>query len=50
MLNELIIQGWPKDIKQCPLPIRACWNLRDELSIIDAIVVKGSHIVIPTKF
>ena len=20
MLKELIIQGWPKDIKQCPLP------------------------------
>ena len=22
MLKELIIQGWPKDIKQCPLPVR----------------------------
>ena len=21
MLKELIIQGWPKDIKQCPLPL-----------------------------
>ena len=21
MLKELIIQGWPKDIKQCPLPV-----------------------------
>ena len=50
MLKELIIQGWPKDIKQCPLPIRAFWNFRDELSIIDGIVVKGSCIVIPTKF
>ena len=50
MLKELIIQGWPKEIKQCPLPIRAFWNFRDELSIIDGIVVKGSHIVIPTKF
>ena len=34
MLKELIIQGWPRDIKQCPLPIRAFWNFRDELSII----------------
>ena len=50
MLKELIIQGWPKDIKQCPLPIRPSWNFRDELSIIDGIVVKGNHIVIPMKF
>ena len=50
MLKELIIQGLPKDKKQCPLPIRPFWNFRDELSIIDGIVVQGSHIVIPTKF
>ena len=50
MLKELIIQGWPKEIKQFPLPIRSFWNFRDELSIIDQIVVKGNHIVIPTKF
>ena len=48
MLKELIIQGWPKDIKQCPLPLHSYWNYRDELSIVDGIVVKGSHIIIPT--
>ena len=48
MLKELIIQGWPKDIKQCPLPLCSFWNYRDELSIVDGIVVKG--IIIPTKF
>ena len=26
MLKELIIQGWPKEMRQCPLPIRAFWN------------------------
>ena len=50
MLKELIIQGWPKDIRQCPIPIRTFWNFRDELSIIDGIVVKGNCIVILTKF
>ena len=49
-LKEIIIQGWPKDIKQCPLSIHSFWNFRDELSIIDGIVVKGACIVIPTKF
>ena len=50
MLKELIIQGWPKDIKQCPLPLHSFWNYRDELSIVDGIVVKGNCIIIPTKF
>ena len=50
MFKELIIQGWPKDIKQCPLPLHSYWNYRDELSIVDGIVVKGNHIIIPTKF
>ena len=27
-LKELIIQGWPKDIKQCPLPVRPFWNFK----------------------
>ena len=49
MLKELIIQGWPKGIKQCPLPLHSYWNYRDELSIVDGIVVKGNHIIIPTK-
>ena len=26
MLKELIIQGWPKGIKQCPLPLHSYWN------------------------
>ena len=50
MLKELIIQGWPKDIKQCPLPLYSFWDFRDELSIMDGIGVKGNDIVIPTKF
>ena len=50
MLKETIIQGWPKDIKQCPLPLHSFWNFWDELSIIDGIVVKGNCIIIPTKF
>ena len=50
MLKELIIQGWPKDIKQCPLPLCSYWNYRDELSIVDGIVVKGNRIIIPTKY
>ena len=50
MLKELIILCWPKDIKQYPLPLHSFWNFRDELSIIDGIVVKGNCILILIKF
>ena len=50
MLKETIIQGWPKDIKQCPLPLHSFWNFRDELSIIDGVVVKGNRILILLYF
>ena len=50
MLKKLILQGWLRDIKECPTPVKSLWNFRDELSIIDGIVVKGNRIVIPMKF
>ena len=50
MLKKYIIQGWPNDFKQCPLPMKSFWNFRDELSIVDGIVVKGCRIVIPLKY
>ena len=49
ILKKLIIQGWPKDFKECPLLVRSYWNFRDELLIVDGVVVKGTCIVIPTK-
>ena len=45
--KKLIIQDGQKE---CPTPIRLFWNFRDELTIIDGIVVKGNTIVIPMKF
>ena len=50
MLKKLIIQGWPKDIKQCPMPLHSYWNFRDELSLLDGVIVKGRRIIIPVKF
>ena len=50
MFKELIVQGWPKEFKQCPLPIHSFWNFRDKLSIVDGVVVKGIWIVTPIRF
>ena len=43
VFKETIIQGWPKDIKQCPLPLCSFWNFRDELSIIDESGERKPH-------
>ena len=50
MLKKLIIQGWPKDIKQCLLTVTPYWNFRDELSLLDDVIVKGMKIVVPMTF
>ena len=50
MLKQAIIQGCPKEISQCPSQIKSYWNFRDELIIVDGVVVKSSCIVVPLKF
>ena len=50
MFKELIVQCWPKEFKQCPLPIHSFWNFRDKLSIVDGVVVKRIWIVTPIRF
>ena len=39
-----------KVIKEFPLPVRSHWNFRDELSIVNVIIVNGTRIIIPTKY
>lgn len=46
-LMSTILNGWPEHMAQCPLSVRDFWNFRDELSVIDQLVMKGHRIVIP---
>ena len=39
--------GWPDSIKDLPPVIRSYWPYRDELSVNDGILMKGSRIIIP---
>ena len=48
-LSEIIVMGWPETIKELPLEVRQYWSFRDELSVIDGIIMKGKSIVIPQK-
>ena len=41
--------GWPSTIREVPSEIQPYWTFREELTMEDGIVLKGSHIVIPHK-
>ena len=49
LLKHTIVQGWPNSIKQVPPEIQAFWTFREELTVEDGLILKGTRIVIPTK-
>ena len=49
LLKHTIIQGWPKSIKQVSPVLQPFWTSREELTIEDGLILKGTRIVIPTK-
>ena len=46
-LTDLIITGWPKDIKEVPHPLCPYWQHRETLPIEDGLVLRGEALVIP---
>ena len=46
-LKNQIIKGWLPMRSECPKILQDYWNYRDELSILDGLVLKGMRIVIP---
>ena len=45
-LRDLIITGWPDTFKQVPKPLQPYWSYRDELSVEDGVILKGSEQVL----
>ena len=48
-LKHTITHGWPSTIREVPSEIQAYWTFREELTIEDSIVLKGTWIVVPHK-
>ena len=46
-LQGIITAGWPDSIKDLSPVIRSYWPYRDELSVNDGIIMKGSRIITP---
>ena len=49
IFKNIIQQGWPKTIKEVPSKIQPYWTFREELTIEDGLVLKGTRIIIPNK-
>ena len=48
-MKYTIQQGWPSSIKDLPSEIQPFWTFREELTIEDGLILKGTRIVIPSK-
>ena len=47
MLRNLVQFGWPEKQSQVPKEIQEYWNIRDQLSEVDGILLKGEKLIIP---
>ena len=49
LLKHTIMQGWPISIKQVPPVLQPYWTFREELTVEDGSILKGTRIVVPNK-
>ena len=47
ILKEVILEGWPASKHNCVPDIVEYWNIREELTVAEDIIFKGSKVVIP---
>ena len=49
LLKHTITQGWPNTIREVQSKIQPYWTFREELTVKDGIILKGTWIVVPHK-
>ena len=49
LLKHTIMQGWSSLIKQVPPVLQQYWMFREDITVEDGLILKGTRIVIPTK-
>ena len=49
LLKHTFTQGWPSNIKEVPTVLQSYWTFREERTVEDDLILKGTRIVIPTK-
>ena len=48
LLRQTVQSGWPRKGIQVPKEVQEYWNIRDEISETDGLIMKGERLVIPT--
>ena len=48
-LKDLVSSGWPSSLKKVDPDVRPYWSMRDDISILDGLLLSGSRIIIPFK-
>ena len=49
MLKTLIQSGWPESMQDLPNEVKPYWYFKDELGIIDGLIMKGTRVIIPSS-
>ena len=49
LLKHMSMSGWPSLIKQAPQVLQSYWTVREELTVEDRLILKGTRIFIPAK-
>ena len=47
-LREHIIDGWPETLNDLSESLKPYWCFRDELALLDGVVMKSNRVVVPT--
>ena len=48
-LADFIMDGFPARVRDLPKPLRPYWPCRDELSIENGLILKGTQVIIPSS-
>ena len=48
LLMHYISTGWPCEHRRLPQELHLYWNFREDLSVEDGLVMKGSRLLIPS--
>ena len=49
LLKHTITQGWPSTFEEVPNVLQPYWTFREEITVENGLVLKGTRIVIPNK-
>ena len=49
LLQSVVMAGWPETKEQTPNKIQDYWNIRDEITISQGLLLKGEKIIVPEE-